>query len=212
MFWYVNEAVHQSRILTMYASMLMLVCGIARTSVLAVIFYEIDLICCYYSNLRHSHKSRVNQWWVLPGENKLKPDSSLRSSIPLFINPVCVPFLDYQTQEPRWLVNEISISKTVSLLLFFFLTVSVPHACFLFLCCSKSAVKMMLKAWRQNAAMSWNELVLCLNTVYACDWSASGPAGEKRSEHTTASGNLALPYFIIKHKDHTGFLLLNKLF
>lgn len=54
MFWYVNEAAHQSCILTMYASMLMLVCGIAGKSVLAVIFYEIDLTCCYYSNLRHS--------------------------------------------------------------------------------------------------------------------------------------------------------------
>lgn len=48
-FWYVNEAVHQSYILTMYASMLMLVCGIAETFVLAVIFDEIDVIFCYYS-------------------------------------------------------------------------------------------------------------------------------------------------------------------
>lgn len=84
---------------------------------------------------------------------------------PLFISPVSVPFLDHQTQEPRWLVNEISTSKWL------FLCFPLLAVLFLMLvsslCCSISAVKQTLRAQCRNAAMSWDELVLCLGAVYA---------------------------------------------
>lgn len=84
---------------------------------------------------------------------------------PLFISPVSVTFLDHQTQESRWLVNEISITKWLFLC---FLPLAVLLLMLVSsLCCSISAMKQTLKAQRRNAAVSWDELVLCLNAVYA---------------------------------------------
>lgn len=118
---------------------------------------------------------------------------------PLDISPVSVlfSFMDHQTQEPRWLVNEIGISKWLllcSFLLAVLLLVLVSS-----LCCSLSAVKQTLKAKRRNAAVSWDELVLCLNAVYA----HSQHQGQlERTLRIHYCGSLALPYFAISHKDH----------
>lgn len=91
---------------------------------------------------------------------------------------VSVTFLDRQTQEPRWLVNEISITKRLFLCFLLLLAVSLSLLMLVSsLCCSISAVKQTLKARCRNAAMSWDELVLCFERRL-CPRSASGPVGE----------------------------------
>lgn len=77
--------------------------------------------------------------------------------------------LDYQTQEPKWLVNEISISTWLLL----FVVFPLPRASFLFVllfkCCETDAE---VSASKRCSVMGW----AC--SVFGCRMSPSGPAGE----------------------------------
>lgn len=148
-------------------------------------------INCFYSNWRDPHHSSINlRFYNGGGENKFKPDWFLCSSISLSLlyNPVSVLFLDHQTQEPRWPVNEIIISKTV--LFVSFLLLSPPYACFLFCVALKVLWRKALKIWRQNAAL-WSDELVRVWTLYLPVVSIRARWRETFRIHHTASGNFA---------------------
>lgn len=113
-----------------------------------------------------------NQWlWLwertiifLPRQNKPKPDLSLLSSASLYWSCFCS--LSGSPDSGAKMICEWDqhIENDCS-----FVFIAVLFMLVSSLCCSISAVKQTLKARCRNAAMSWDELVLCLNSVYAYD-------------------------------------------
>lgn len=120
---YPNEAMHQSYIPNVYAPVLVLL-QYSREGGPAVICGETARSSCSHLKVCGLDNSR-NSWWFWMWETWacILP--------PLNISPVSVTFLEHQTQEPRWLVNDISISNDCCLV-YFSPCCSPPYASFSF--------------------------------------------------------------------------------
>lgn len=132
-----------------------------------MIIYETGQIHCCCSNSWERHHTSINHsfwFWGKGKPNLMQTCPCVPASLSPLYSPVSVPFLDHQTQEPRWLVNELSISKTV--LFVSFLLQSPPYACLLLCVALKVLWRKAQMGWRQNAALWWDELV---RVVFACD-------------------------------------------
>lgn len=108
--------------------------------------------------------------------------------------------LDHRTQEPKWLVNEISVSVWLLLSL-------LSSSSRLFPLCVALQV-LWNRRWgsrRRSAAVSWDELVLCLGAVYAC-CRHQGPLERTSHPRRHPSQVFALPYLAVSPKYHVHWL------
>lgn len=134
-------------------------------------------------------------------KKKTNPNQTWASvPAPLFISPVSVTFPDHQTQEPRWLVNEISVTKRLFLCFpspRFFSSLCLFPLVLVCKCCEADAESSVSK--RCNV-MGWACSVFerCL---YAR--SAPGPDGENLGSSLGPVVIFALPYFAISHNSQT---------